>query len=180
MAFVVFVLAVQVICTSAVKERFKPPQLTDEEENSNLLPAKMKCDGCRAAAYHMWVGYQDCLDDKHHVNCDDPISLDRFNAFEKLSLSNAKKLKEDVVYDAVDMGCDESNFREYGIKLFVLSKALIILLHWINHYELVCISILDVAAQQNESCLIVFCCAALLCVLLRCCLDFYTVLAMQS
>ena len=53
MAFVVFVLAVQVICTSAVKERFKPPQLTDEEENSNLLPAKMKCDGCRAAAYHM-------------------------------------------------------------------------------------------------------------------------------
>jgi len=93
MAFVVFVLAVQVICTSAVKERFKPPQLTDEEENSNLLPAKMKCDGCRAAAYHI------------------------FNAFEKLSLSNAKKLKEDVVYDAVDMGCDESNFREYGIKL---------------------------------------------------------------
>ena len=68
MRFYAIVSAWQIICALAAKikvpeapemseesmrMKLKVPELSEEEANSNALPAKMKCDGCRAAAYKL-------------------------------------------------------------------------------------------------------------------------------
>ena len=40
------------------KLTFKPPQLSEEEESSPLIPDQMRCDGCWAVAHQMHLASQ--------------------------------------------------------------------------------------------------------------------------
>ena len=46
--------------------RFTPPQLTEEEEKSPLLPKSMECDGCHATAHQMHKAFQAAHDKRSH------------------------------------------------------------------------------------------------------------------
>jgi len=78
------------------KITFKPPALTPEEQESDHMPQYMKCDGCKAVSYQLYL---------------------KFAKFNKLYPSRKYEMKESEMIDTIEEVCeDNDNWNRFAVK----------------------------------------------------------------